>query len=117
MTRGRLGPKVGAKSGRGDRGPDAGAGDLLGRRQHHLSKATHATIRYRNLVGQRYLALEDSIGDAADRLEAGDTILVSQTTPALDLPCCSNRFKPLFQALSPGRREPAVRRDRPGVPG
>ncbi|WP_395696081.1 MCE family protein [Nocardioides sp.] len=67
----------------------------------HLSKATHATIRYRNLVGQRYLALEDSIGDAADRLEAGDTIPVSQTTPALDLTVLFNGFKPLFQALSP----------------
>jgi phospholipid/cholesterol/gamma-HCH transport system substrate-binding protein len=65
-----------------------------------LSKATHATIRYRNLVGQRYLALEDQIGDSA-ALRPGATIPVSQTTPALDLTVLFNGFKPLFQALSP----------------
>ena len=67
----------------------------------HLSKATQATIRYRNLVGQRYIALEDTIGDASARLASGDTIPVSQTAPALDLTVLFNGFKPLFQALSP----------------
>jgi phospholipid/cholesterol/gamma-HCH transport system substrate-binding protein len=65
-----------------------------------LSQATHAAIRYRNLVGQRYIALTDQIGDTAE-LEPGDTIPVSQTTPALDLTVLFNGFKPLFQALSP----------------
>jgi phospholipid/cholesterol/gamma-HCH transport system substrate-binding protein len=65
-----------------------------------LSKATHASIRYRNLVGQRYISLSDEIGDAG-KLEAGDTIPVSQTSPALDLTVLFNGFKPLFQALSP----------------
>lgn len=65
-----------------------------------LSKATHATIRYRNLVGQRYIALSDEIGDPAD-LQPGDTIPVAQTTPALDLTVLFNGFKPLFRALSP----------------
>jgi phospholipid/cholesterol/gamma-HCH transport system substrate-binding protein len=65
-----------------------------------LSKATHATIRYRNLVGQRYISLTDEIGDS-HKLESGDTIPVSQTTPALDLTVLFNGFKPLFQALSP----------------
>jgi len=67
----------------------------------HLSKATHASIRYRNLVGQRYIALEDRIGDASTELGSGDTIPVSQTSPALDLTVLFNGFKPLFQALSP----------------
>jgi phospholipid/cholesterol/gamma-HCH transport system substrate-binding protein len=67
----------------------------------HLSRATHAAIRYRNLVGQRYLALTDEIGDASTPLESGDTIPVSQTSPALDLTVLFNGFKPLFQALSP----------------
>jgi phospholipid/cholesterol/gamma-HCH transport system substrate-binding protein len=66
----------------------------------HLSQATHAAIRYRNLVGQRYIALTDEIGDS-DTLEGGDTIPVSQTSPALDLTVLFNGFKPLFQALSP----------------
>jgi phospholipid/cholesterol/gamma-HCH transport system substrate-binding protein len=65
-----------------------------------LSAATHVAIRYRNLVGQRYLALSDEIGDG-DRLEEGQTIPVTQTSPALDLTVLFNGFKPLFQALSP----------------
>ena len=65
-----------------------------------LSKATHAAIRYRNLVGQRYISLTDEIGDSA-KLASGDTIPVSQTSPALDLTVLFNGFKPLFQALSP----------------
>jgi len=65
-----------------------------------LSKATHASIRYRNLVGQRYISLTDEIGDTGE-LEPGATIPVDQTTPALDLTVLFNGFKPLFQALSP----------------
>jgi phospholipid/cholesterol/gamma-HCH transport system substrate-binding protein len=65
-----------------------------------LSGATHAAIRYRNLVGQRYIALTDEIGDT-DPLDDGATIPVAQTSPALDLTVLFNGFKPLFQALSP----------------
>jgi phospholipid/cholesterol/gamma-HCH transport system substrate-binding protein len=65
-----------------------------------LSRATHATIRYRNLVGQRYISLDQQIGDGAS-LPEGGTIPVSQTSPALDLTVLFNGFKPLFQALSP----------------
>lgn len=65
-----------------------------------LSEATHASIRYRNLVGQRYLSLTDTIGDTG-ALEEGSTIPVSQTSPALDLTVLFNGFKPLFEALSP----------------
>ena len=69
-----------------------------------LAKATHATIKYRNLVGQRYLALTDSTSDAigdGSAMAPGATIPVAQTTPALDLSVLFNGFKPLFQALSP----------------
>jgi phospholipid/cholesterol/gamma-HCH transport system substrate-binding protein len=65
-----------------------------------LSRATHANIRYRNLVGQRYLSLTQEIGDSGT-LPEGATIPVSQTSPALDLTVLFNGFKPLFQALSP----------------
>jgi phospholipid/cholesterol/gamma-HCH transport system substrate-binding protein len=65
-----------------------------------LSRATHVAIRYRNLVGQRYLALSDEAGGGA-RLRPGQTIPVGQTNPALDLTVLFNGFKPLFQALSP----------------
>jgi phospholipid/cholesterol/gamma-HCH transport system substrate-binding protein len=65
-----------------------------------LSKATRADIRYRNLVGQRYISLSNQIGDTAT-LPAGATIPVSQTSPALDLTVLFNGFKPLFEALTP----------------
>lgn len=65
-----------------------------------LTKSTHATIRYRNLVGQRYIALSQEIGDT-DVLDPGEEIPLEQTTPALDLTLLFNGFKPLFKALSP----------------
>ena len=65
-----------------------------------LSHATRADIRYRNLVGQRYISLSNGIGDS-DQLKEGSTIPVSQTSPALDLTVLFNGFKPLFEALSP----------------
>jgi phospholipid/cholesterol/gamma-HCH transport system substrate-binding protein len=65
-----------------------------------LTRSTRADIRYRNLVGQRYVALTNEIGSTAV-LDPGATIPVSQTSPALDLTVLFNGFKPLFQALSP----------------
>ncbi len=65
-----------------------------------LNQATDATIRYRNLVGQRYIAITQGPGSASP-LEEGDTIPLSQTSPALDLTVLFNGFKPLFAALSP----------------
>ncbi len=65
-----------------------------------VTGGTFATIRYRNLVGQRYIALTQEIGDTA-RLPDNATIPVDRTKPALDLTVLFNGFKPLFQALSP----------------
>lgn len=65
-----------------------------------VNGGTNASIRYRNLVGQRYISLTQEVGDTK-RLPAGTTIPVSRTRPALDLTVLFNGFKPLFQALSP----------------
>jgi phospholipid/cholesterol/gamma-HCH transport system substrate-binding protein len=65
-----------------------------------LTQSTRADIRYRNLVGQRYIALTNEIGSTGV-LEPGTTIPTSHTSPALDLTVLFNGFKPLFQALSP----------------
>lgn len=65
-----------------------------------LTQSTHADIRYRNLVGQRYVALTNEIGSTAV-LPPGATIPISRTSPALDLTVLFNGFKPLFAALSP----------------
>lgn len=65
-----------------------------------LYTSTHAEIRWRDLVGQRYLALVDGAGDET-RLTPGSEIPLSQTQPALDLTVLFEGFKPLFAALSP----------------
>ncbi|WP_243790144.1 MCE family protein [Saccharopolyspora gloriosae] len=69
--------------------------------QRKLPKSVRATLKYRNLVGQRYLALEQGAGAPNDYLPAGGTIPLAQTKPALDLTVLLGGFKPLFQALSP----------------
>jgi phospholipid/cholesterol/gamma-HCH transport system substrate-binding protein len=65
-----------------------------------ISGATRALIRYRNLVGQRYISLSEGIGDGR-QLPDGSTIPIERTQGALDLTVLFNGFKPLFQALSP----------------
>ncbi len=65
-----------------------------------LARSVQAKIRYRNLVGQRYLALTEGTGDAAP-LRENQTIPLSQTEPALDLTVLFNGFRPLFTALDP----------------
>ncbi|WP_329788850.1 MCE family protein [Lentzea sp. DG1S-22] len=66
-----------------------------------LPGSVTATIKYRNLVGQRYIALESGTGDTSAVLPEGGTIPLDRTKPALDLTVLFNGFKPLFQALSP----------------
>lgn len=67
-----------------------------------LTHGTRAVIRYADLVGGRYLALEEGVGDLA-RLEPGQTIPVARTAPALDLDALIGGFRPLFRALDPGQ--------------
>ncbi|MFF5987488.1 MCE family protein [Prauserella flavalba] len=65
-----------------------------------LPSGVTATIKYRNLVGQRYLSLgTDVAGEGV--LEPGARIPVERTQPALDLTVLFNGFKPLFDALDP----------------
>jgi phospholipid/cholesterol/gamma-HCH transport system substrate-binding protein len=65
-----------------------------------LATSVRATIRYRNLVGQRYVALAEGPGDGRPLRENG-LIPRAQTTPALDLTVLFNGFRPLFTALTP----------------
>jgi phospholipid/cholesterol/gamma-HCH transport system substrate-binding protein len=89
-----------------------------------MTTTTTATIRYRNLIGQRYLALGDVTSVSTDTspakkgavtqltpasstpaegraLRPGETIPLSRTAPALNLNALFNGFKPLLTALSP----------------
>ena len=65
-----------------------------------VTKSSTAQVRYRNLIGQRYISLTQGVGDL-DRMPAGSTIPIERTQPALDLSVLFNGFKPLFAALSP----------------
>lgn len=65
-----------------------------------LTQGTTATIRYRNLIGQRYLALAQEQGGTGT-LPFGATIPRGRTQPPLDLTVLFNGFKPLFAALNP----------------
>lgn len=66
-----------------------------------LTENTNITIKFRNLVGQRYFALSQGADGARSVLKPGATIPESKTKPALDLNVLFNGFKPVFQALSP----------------
>jgi phospholipid/cholesterol/gamma-HCH transport system substrate-binding protein len=66
-----------------------------------LPPTTQATIKYRNLIGQRYIALEQGVGPPGPPLAAGATIPLTQTHPALNLTQLFNGFQPLLRALSP----------------
>ncbi|MGF2946839.1 MCE family protein [Mycobacterium sp. Lab-001] len=66
-----------------------------------LDRATTASIRYLNLIGERYLEL--GRGDSGERLAPGGTIPVEHTQPALDLDALIGGFRPLFKALDPDK--------------
>ncbi|MDF1601957.1 MCE family protein [Nocardioides sp. YIM 152315] len=66
-----------------------------------LTTSSRAEIRFLNLVGDRYLALEEGGGRSARPLGDGGTLPIEQTKPALDLTTLFNGFQPLFQALDP----------------
>ncbi|QUR67696.1 virulence factor Mce family protein [Mycobacterium spongiae] len=65
-----------------------------------LTEGNRAVIRYDNLFGDRYLALEEGAG-GLKILTPGQTIPVERTQPALDLDALIGGFKPLFRALDP----------------
>ena len=67
-----------------------------------LTQGSRAVIRYDDLIGGRYLALEEGAG-ATTKLKPGDTIPPSNTSPALDLDALIGGFRPLFRALDPNQ--------------
>jgi phospholipid/cholesterol/gamma-HCH transport system substrate-binding protein len=65
-----------------------------------LTGGTKALIRYDNIVGGRFLQLQEGSG-ALTRLVPGQTIRLDHTEPALDLDALIGGFRPLFRALDP----------------
>jgi phospholipid/cholesterol/gamma-HCH transport system substrate-binding protein len=91
-----------------------------------MTTQTTAAVRYRNLIGQRYLAIGELTSSTTNEspakkgavptqlqsaaaaqpslgqpLPPGSTIPLSRTSPALNLNALFNGFRPLLQALSP----------------
>jgi len=70
--------------------------------ERELPASATATIKYRNLIGQRYVSLGIGAGgDPNAVLRPGDVIPPERTHPALNLTVLFNGFKPLFEALDP----------------
>src|SRR5215472_18219355 len=68
---------------------------------HPLPASVTATIKYLNLVGQRFMELGQGAGPVGRTLPPGATIPLSRTIPALNLTALFDGFQPLFQTLSP----------------
>ncbi len=66
-----------------------------------LPAGVTAQIKFRNLVGQRYVSLGQGTDKSGKTLDPGGNIPLERTTPALDLTQLFNGFKPLFTALNP----------------
>ncbi|MDN5915180.1 MAG: MCE family protein [Pseudonocardia sp.] len=66
-----------------------------------LPASVDATIKYRNLIGQRYVSLDQGAGPTGELLPAGGQIPLERTRPALNLTVLFNGFQPLFQGLDP----------------
>lgn len=69
--------------------------------ERRLPSSVTAAVKWRNLIGQRYVSLEQGAGAVDEYLRPGKTIPVERTKPPLDLNVLLGGFKPLFQALSP----------------
>ena len=65
-----------------------------------LTEGTRAVVRYENLIGDRYLSLEEGPGSVR-KLPPGQTIPLDRTSPALDVDALIGGFRPLFRALDP----------------
>jgi phospholipid/cholesterol/gamma-HCH transport system substrate-binding protein len=68
-----------------------------------LPKSAIVSVRYRNLVGQRYLNVEQGVGDPNDLLKSGATIGEDHTNEAVDLTVLFNGFAPLTRGLDATR--------------
>lgn len=66
----------------------------------HLTTTSTAKIEFENLLGQRYLQIDQG-SQPGSPLRAGATIPDSQTTPGLDLTTVFTGFQPLIAALNP----------------
>lgn len=65
-----------------------------------LTEGSRAVVRWDNLIGDRYLGLDEGAGSTRT-LPVGATIPLDHTEPALDLDALIGGFRPVFRALNP----------------
>ena len=65
-----------------------------------VTDTTEIEVRYRNLIGQRYIAVVPG-PPGGHALAAGTTIPSTRTSPALNLTVLFNGFRPLLRGLDP----------------
>jgi phospholipid/cholesterol/gamma-HCH transport system substrate-binding protein len=68
-------------------------------KSHPLPSSAQIKLRYRNLVGQRYLDVSQGAGDSTKLQKPDVPIPTSRTTPPVDLTVLFAGFKPLFEGL------------------
>ena len=82
-----------------------------------LPASATATIKYLNLVGQRYIELGQGTGPVGRALRQGGTIPLAQHHPGAGPDRAVQRLPAAVPGAVPRRRQPAVQRDHPGLPG
>lgn len=68
-----------------------------------MTQATSLTVRYADVLGNRYLEIDRPATPDSPRLAANTVIPATRTQPALDLDALFNGFQPLFQGLQPAQ--------------
>jgi phospholipid/cholesterol/gamma-HCH transport system substrate-binding protein len=63
---------------------------------------TRLSVRYQNLLGQRYLAMLPG-EQGTQQMKAGSNVPTSRTDPGFDLTALLNGFEPLFATLEPSQ--------------
>lgn len=66
-----------------------------------LPSNVHLTLRFRNMIGQRYMNISREPGPVQPGMPDGTTIGIENTSPAVDLTALFNGFRPLFTTLQP----------------
>lgn len=67
-----------------------------------VPRSVRIAVKYKNLIGDRYLELERGPGSAAE-LPDGANIPASRTQPAVNLTVLFQGFRPLFEGLQPAQ--------------
>lgn len=66
-----------------------------------LPENVHLSLRFRNMIGQRYMHIARVPGELQPAMPEGTTIPIDKTSPAVDLTALFNGFRPLFTTLQP----------------